>query len=55
VPNYLIAGAALALVTALPLAWKWQLGILRASIYLLAASMLRGRRGGFAGRILQGS
>ena len=39
-PGYLIGGAALALVTALPLAWKWQLGIPRASIYVLAVSML---------------
>ena len=39
-PGYLIYGAALALVTGLPLAWKWQLGVLRASMYILAVSML---------------
>ncbi len=37
---YLIYGAALALATGLPLAWKWQLGVLRASMYVLAVSML---------------
>jgi phosphatidylserine decarboxylase len=40
VPGYLISGTALALATGLPLAWKWQLGVFRACIYLLAASML---------------
>lgn len=39
-PGYVLGGTALALVTGLPLAWKWQLGILRASVYLLAVSML---------------
>jgi phosphatidylserine decarboxylase len=39
-PGYVIYGAALALATGLLLAWKWQLGVLRASIYVLAASML---------------
>lgn len=39
-PGYLIGGAALALLTALPLAWKWQLGIIRAAIWVMAASML---------------
>lgn len=39
-PGYLIGGAALALATGLPLAWKWQLGVWRASVYLLAVSML---------------
>lgn len=38
-PGYLIGGAALALVTAVPLAWKWQLGVLRAGIWVLAVSM----------------
>jgi hypothetical protein len=37
---YLICGAALALAIGLPLAWKWQLGIFRASMYVLAVSML---------------
>jgi phosphatidylserine decarboxylase len=39
-PAYLIGGAALALATGLPLAWKWQLGVFRAGVYLLAVSML---------------
>jgi phosphatidylserine decarboxylase len=39
-PSYLIGGTALALATGLPLAWKWQLGVLRASAYVLAVSML---------------
>lgn len=39
-PSYLIGGTALALATVLPLAWKWQLGILRACVYVLAVSML---------------
>ena len=39
-PGYLVGGAALALATGLPLAWKWQLGVLRASAYVLAVSML---------------
>ena len=39
-PGYLVGGTALALATGLPLAWKWQLGVLRAGVYLLAVSML---------------
>ena len=39
---YLIAGAALALATALPLAWKWQLGVLPAALVVLAASLPAG-------------
>ena len=39
-PGYVISGAALALATGLPLAWKWQLGVFRASMYVLAVSML---------------
>ena len=39
-PGYLVGGTALAVVTALPLAWKWQLGVVRACGYLLAVSML---------------
>ena len=38
--GYLIGGAALALATGLPLAWKWQLGIFRSGVYLLAVSMV---------------
>lgn len=38
--SYLVGGTALALATGLPLAWKWQLGVLRACVYLLAVSML---------------
>jgi phosphatidylserine decarboxylase len=40
VPSYLIWGTALALVTGLPLAWKWQLGVFRVGVYLLAVSTL---------------
>ncbi len=39
-PGYLVGGAGLALATGLPLAWKWQLGVLRACGYLLAVAML---------------
>lgn len=39
-PGYLVGGTALALATALPLARKWQLGVLRACGYVLAVSML---------------
>jgi phosphatidylserine decarboxylase len=39
-PGYLISGAALALATGLALAWKWQLGVFRGGIYVLAVSML---------------
>jgi phosphatidylserine decarboxylase len=41
-PGYVIYGAALSLGTGLPLAWKWQLGLFRAWIYVLATSMLAG-------------
>ena len=37
---YLIYGAALALAIGLPLAWKWQLGVVRAGMYMLAIAML---------------
>jgi phosphatidylserine decarboxylase len=40
VTGYLIAGAALAHATALPLAWKWHLGILRVALVVLAGSMI---------------
>ena len=39
-PDYVVGGTALALATGVPLAWKWQLGVLRACVYLLAVSML---------------
>ena len=39
-PAYLIAGTALALVTGMALAWKWQLGLTRAALLTLAAAML---------------
>jgi phosphatidylserine decarboxylase len=38
--GYLIAGTVLALVAALPLAWKWQLGVYRAALLVLAQSMI---------------
>jgi phosphatidylserine decarboxylase len=40
VTGYLIAGAALVHATVLPLAWKWQLGILRVALVVLAGSMI---------------
>jgi phosphatidylserine decarboxylase len=39
-PDYVIYAAALTLATTLPLAWKWQLGVLRSGIYALALSMI---------------
>ena len=39
-PGYLIAGTILAVMTTLALAWKWQLGVLRAGIFILALSMV---------------
>lgn len=39
-PSYLGIGTVLAVMTALALAWKWQLGILRAGIFILAQSMV---------------
>jgi phosphatidylserine decarboxylase len=41
-PGYVIAGAALALAAALPVAWKWQIGIFRAALAVLAASLPAG-------------
>lgn len=38
--NYVIFGILLALGTALPLAWKWQLGIFRTALFVLAVSVL---------------
>lgn len=38
--GYLIVGTVLAVLTALALAWKWQLGILRAGVSVLAQSMV---------------
>jgi phosphatidylserine decarboxylase len=38
--GYLIAGAVLALASALPLTLKWQLGVFRAALVILAGSML---------------
>jgi phosphatidylserine decarboxylase len=40
--GYLIAGSALAIATALPLAHKWQLGVWRAGLVVLAISMVTG-------------
>jgi phosphatidylserine decarboxylase len=39
-PGYLIAGTILAVMTTLALAWKWQLGVLRAGVFILALSMV---------------
>jgi phosphatidylserine decarboxylase len=38
--SHLILGTVLAVMTTLALAWKWQLGILRAGVFILAQSML---------------
>jgi phosphatidylserine decarboxylase len=38
--GYLFLGAGLTLATALPLGWKWQLGIARVAVAVLAGSML---------------
>ena len=38
--THVIAGTVLAVVTTLALAWKWQLGVLRAEVFILAQSML---------------
>jgi phosphatidylserine decarboxylase len=39
-PGYLIAGTVLAVITTLALAWKWQLGVLRVGVFILALSMV---------------
>jgi phosphatidylserine decarboxylase len=38
--NYLVYGTLLAIATAVPLAWKWQLGVFRIALFMLAESML---------------
>jgi phosphatidylserine decarboxylase len=38
--SYLIFGMLLAVATAVPLAWRWQLGVFRIGLFLLAESML---------------
>jgi phosphatidylserine decarboxylase len=38
--SFLILGTALTLAVALPLAWKWQLGVFRTAVVVLAGSML---------------
>jgi phosphatidylserine decarboxylase len=38
--GYLVVGTALAVLTTLALAWKWQLGVLRAGVFILAQSMV---------------
>jgi phosphatidylserine decarboxylase len=42
VHNYLLLGILLSLLTTLPLAWKWQLGVLRVAWVVLALAMLSG-------------
>jgi phosphatidylserine decarboxylase len=39
-PGYVTAGTVLALISALALAWKWQLGVFRAGVFILAQSMV---------------
>jgi phosphatidylserine decarboxylase len=39
-PGYLIVGTVLAVMTTLALAWKWQLGVFRAGVFILAQSMV---------------
>jgi len=50
--NYVIFGTLLALGTALPLAWKWQLGIFRSVLFVLAVSVLVGAALTAIGRLL---
>jgi phosphatidylserine decarboxylase len=38
--GYLIVGTVLAVMTTLAVAWKWQLGVLRAGVFVLAQSMV---------------
>jgi phosphatidylserine decarboxylase len=38
--SHLIVGTLLAVVTTIPPAWKWQLGVLRPGVFILALSML---------------
>ncbi len=38
--SHLIVGTVLAVMTTLALAWKWQLGVFRAGVFILAQSML---------------
>ena len=40
--NYLLLGILLSLLTTLPLAWKWQLGVLRVAWVVLALATLSG-------------
>jgi phosphatidylserine decarboxylase len=39
-PGYVTVGTVLAVISALALAWKWQLGVLRAGVFILAQSMV---------------
>jgi len=39
-PEYIIFGTVLAVIPTLALAWKWQLGIVRAGVFILAQSMV---------------
>jgi phosphatidylserine decarboxylase len=39
-PGYISVGTVLALIPALALAWKWQLGIVRSGVFILAQSMV---------------
>lgn len=38
--GYFVVGTVLAVMTALPLAWKWQLGAFRTGVFILAQSMV---------------
>jgi phosphatidylserine decarboxylase len=39
-PGYVTVGTVLAVISALALAWKWQLGVFRAGVFILAQSMV---------------
>lgn len=39
-PGYITVGTVLAIIPTLALAWKWQLGIVRAGVFILAQSMV---------------
>ena len=50
--NYVLLGTLLALVTALPFAWKWQLGMFRVGVTVVLFSLLAAVMVGAAARLL---
>jgi len=47
-----LLGLLLALLTTLPLAWKWQLGVHRTAVFIVALAVLSGLGVGFLGNVL---